>query len=159
MCFLTHLSSRYHASISTLHLRVFFLDPSDYLVETGRLCHFRARIQPIDLSIVPAIVHSFIATQNRRNTATFPVTPRLHNEIVYVVEPRLVAAMAMLDEAYEFQLPAVHGDDDNSYTFWKIGEHNVVIAALPSGEWGTVFAAVFASDMSRSFDSCAFVFK
>ncbi|KAF4637872.1 hypothetical protein G7Y89_g203 [Cudoniella acicularis] len=40
---------------------------------------------------------------------------------------------------------------NNDYTLGKIGEHNVVIAVLPDGEYGTVSAAIVASDMRHSF--------
>lgn len=66
------------------------------------------------------------------------------------MEPELVAAMAMLDEIHHDKLPAVDGDS-NSYTFGRIWKHNVVVASLPSGTYGTNPAACVASQMSRSF--------
>src|SRR5690242_2520618 len=57
---------------------------------------------------------------------------------------------AMLDQVHE-RLPNPKGDD-NSYTFGKIGAHNIVIACLPAGMTGTNSAATVASDMMRSFD-------
>lgn len=41
--------------------------------------------------------------------------------------------------------------DDNHYTLGAIGKHNVVIAVLPSGEYGTASAASVAKDLVRSF--------
>ncbi|KAL2160080.1 hypothetical protein VTH06DRAFT_1735 [Thermothelomyces fergusii] len=41
--------------------------------------------------------------------------------------------------------------DSNSYALGRIGRHNVVIAALPSGSYGLVAAAVAARDMLHSF--------
>lgn len=68
------------------------------------------------------------------------------------MEPELIAAIAMLDEKHHDKLPAVDGDS-NSYTLGSIGEHNVVIASLPSGTYGTNAAATVANQMSRSFQS------
>src|SRR2546423_1282951 len=41
--------------------------------------------------------------------------------------------------------------DPNDYTVGKVGKHNVVIAVLPDGEYGTASAASVASDMLHSF--------
>ncbi len=61
-----------------------------------------------------------------------------------------VAARVFLDEEHEKpdSLPA---KDDNSYTLGRVGKHNVVIAALPRGEYGLVNASNAAKDMIRSF--------
>lgn len=61
-----------------------------------------------------------------------------------------VAARTFLDEEYgqpDFVLP----NDNNSYTLGRIGEHNVVIAVLPNGEYGISSAASVARDMMHSF--------
>ena len=60
-----------------------------------------------------------------------------------------VAAMAFLDEEHE--VPNVSTNDDNVYTLGKIGKHNVVVAVLPDGEYGTDSAACVARDMVHSF--------
>ena len=65
------------------------------------------------------------------------------------MEPELIAARAMLDETHQ-KLPSVDGDSNN-YTFGTIGQHNVVVASLPSGTYGTNAAAQVAGQMSRSF--------
>jgi nucleoside phosphorylase len=57
----------------------------------------------------------------------------------------------MLDKLHP-DLPKVHSDS-NKYTLGSIGLHNVVIACLPSGHYGTVNAAVVATNMTRSFPS------
>ncbi|KAI9154703.1 Ankyrin repeat domain-containing protein [Paramyrothecium foliicola] len=63
----------------------------------------------------------------------------------------LAAAQAMLDDIHDdLPLPLY---DSNSYTFGNIGEHNVVIACLPSGLYGTNSAAVVGSHLQRSFPS------
>ncbi|KAK7992881.1 hypothetical protein PG996_012095 [Apiospora saccharicola] len=41
--------------------------------------------------------------------------------------------------------------DNNSYTLGRMGKHNVVIAVLPDGEYGTASAATVARDMLHSF--------
>lgn len=61
-----------------------------------------------------------------------------------------VAAMAFLDEEHEGP-DDVSPNDDNVYILGKIGKHNVVIAALPDGEYGTDSAACVARDMLHSF--------
>ena len=61
----------------------------------------------------------------------------------------LGASMTMLDEKHE-PLAAKSGDN-NSYILGRIGLHNVVMACLPTGQYGTTSAAVVATDMRRSF--------
>ncbi|VUC27870.1 unnamed protein product [Clonostachys rosea] len=63
----------------------------------------------------------------------------------------MAAAIAMLDCTHEV-LPKKPGDD-NEYGFGNIGSHNIVIACLPSGHYGTNSAAVVANNMKRSFPS------
>ncbi|KAI7762674.1 hypothetical protein LZL87_014162 [Fusarium oxysporum] len=43
-----------------------------------------------------------------------------------------------------------HRSDANSYTWGRIGEHNVVIASLPAGVYGTTAAATTASNLIHS---------
>ncbi|KAL6901688.1 hypothetical protein GGI43DRAFT_364600 [Trichoderma evansii] len=61
-----------------------------------------------------------------------------------------IAAQATLDEEHErpsYVAPA----DQNEYTFGPIGNHNVVIAVLPNGDYGVESAAIVARDMTHSF--------
>jgi nucleoside phosphorylase len=60
----------------------------------------------------------------------------------------------MLDEEHE----RLHSksNDNNSYFFGRMGEHNVVIATLPKGTYGESSAATVATDMVRSFESIRF---
>lgn len=51
----------------------------------------------------------------------------------------MAASIAMLDCTHE-ALPKKLGDD-NEYSFGNIGSHNIVIACLPSGYYGTNNAA------------------
>lgn len=61
------------------------------------------------------------------------------------------AAMALLDEQYEepdeFEQ---HPSDPNSYTWGRMGKHNMVIAALPAGLYGVTSAATTASGLLAS---------
>jgi len=58
------------------------------------------------------------------------------------------AATAVLDERHDepadFKQP-LH--DTNAYTWGRIGNHNVVIASLPAGEYGTTIAATTANSL------------
>lgn len=64
----------------------------------------------------------------------------------------LAAALAMLDERHgrpdDFEKPS---SDRNSYHWGRIGDHNIVIASLAAGVYGTISAATTASTMMSSF--------
>lgn len=60
------------------------------------------------------------------------------------------AAHAFLDEEHEGP-EYVSPNDNNDYTLGKVGKHNVVIAVLPDGEYGTPTAADVARGMLHSF--------
>ncbi|KAI0163380.1 ankyrin repeat-containing protein, partial [Pestalotiopsis sp. NC0098] len=64
------------------------------------------------------------------------------------------AAIAMLDEEHEglSQPPS----DSNAYILGSIGGHNIVIACLPMGIYGTVTAATVAANMTRTFPAIRF---
>lgn len=61
-----------------------------------------------------------------------------------------VAAQIVLDKEHG-RPDFVAENDNNDYTLGKIGGHNVVIAVLPDGEYGTASAAAVARDMLHSF--------
>jgi nucleoside phosphorylase len=61
-----------------------------------------------------------------------------------------VAARVFLDEKHDGP-EYVSPNDDNDYTLGKVGKHNIVIAVLPDGEYGTASAASVARDMLHSF--------
>lgn len=61
-----------------------------------------------------------------------------------------VAAQAFLDKKHDGP-EFVSFDDNNDYTLGEIGRHNVVVAVLPDGEYGTCSAASVARDMLHSF--------
>ncbi|KAI0439189.1 nucleoside phosphorylase domain-containing protein [Xylaria telfairii] len=78
-----------------------------------------------------------------------------HDDYVFgwiaALPEELAAARAMLDEKH--QRLAQRGGDSNIYTLGSIGDHNIVIAVLPSDGYGTVNAATVANNMHRTFPS------
>jgi nucleoside phosphorylase len=66
----------------------------------------------------------------------------------------MAAAKAMLDETH-LNLPT-SSNDQNTYVPGRIHDHNVVIACLPSGVYGTTSAATVASQMLSTFQSIRF---
>ncbi|KAF7136772.1 hypothetical protein CNMCM5793_006241 [Aspergillus hiratsukae] len=66
----------------------------------------------------------------------------------------MAAAEAMLDERHP-DLPTVPGDE-NTYIAGRVGSHNVIIACLPAGVYGTTSAATVASQMRLTFKSIRF---
>ncbi|KAE8378169.1 Pfs, NB-ARC and TPR domain protein [Aspergillus bertholletiae] len=66
----------------------------------------------------------------------------------------MAAAVAMLDEIHE-DLP-VKSNDGNAYTLGRIGNHNVVMACLPSGQYGTTSATAVAIQLRSSFQAVRF---
>lgn len=63
-----------------------------------------------------------------------------------------VAAQVFLDEKHASPtFVATH--DNNHYTLGCIGKHNVAIAVLPGGEYGTASAAMVARDMFHTFSN------
>jgi nucleoside phosphorylase len=69
---------------------------------------------------------------------------------ICAITTEYVAAQAFLDEEHSGP-EYVSSNDNNDYTLGKIGRHNVVIAVLPHGEYGTASAAAVARDMLHSF--------
>ncbi|KAL6812087.1 ankyrin repeat-containing domain protein [Trichoderma sp. SZMC 28015] len=69
---------------------------------------------------------------------------------ICAISTELVAARAFLDEEHD-PPNAVSPRDNNIYTLGKMGKHNIVIAALPDGEYGISAAASVARDMLHSF--------
>ena len=66
----------------------------------------------------------------------------------------MAAAKAMLDEIHP-DLPT-SSNDQNTYVLGRIRAHNVVIACLPSGVYGTTSAATVANQMLFTFRSIRF---
>lgn len=64
------------------------------------------------------------------------------------------AAEAMLDDQHTAPIGFTpHQNDTNAYTWGCIGEHNIVIVSLPSGDPGTTPAATTASGLLASLPS------
>ncbi len=62
-----------------------------------------------------------------------------------------IAACELLEETHRTLTCKPY--DNNAYSFGRIGDHNVVIAGLPNGKYGTSSAATVAKDLLRSFSS------
>lgn len=73
---------------------------------------------------------------------------------VFALALEMAAARAMLDAEHE-KLPKPR-TDINNYILGELYGHNVVIACLPSGVYGTNSAAVVASQMLTTFPSIRF---
>ncbi|KAL7815057.1 hypothetical protein V8C44DRAFT_325221 [Trichoderma aethiopicum] len=69
---------------------------------------------------------------------------------ICAITSEYVAAQAFLEDKHE-NPEYVSPQDNNNYTLGRIGRHNVVIAALPYGEYGLASAASVARDMLHSF--------
>lgn len=64
----------------------------------------------------------------------------------------LVVATAIFGERHKKPLDfAQPPSDKNSYIWGRVGEHNVVVASLPAGVYGTTSATTPASHMLSSF--------
>ncbi|KAI8261819.1 Ankyrin-3 [Colletotrichum sp. SAR11_239] len=70
---------------------------------------------------------------------------------ICAIKPEFVAAQEFLDEEHDAEGISAAVHDNNSYAFGRIGQHNVAIAVLPDGEYGTSSAATVARDMVHSF--------
>ncbi|KAL7801059.1 Pfs, NB-ARC and ankyrin domain protein [Trichoderma afarasin] len=69
---------------------------------------------------------------------------------ICAVTAEYVAAQVILDEIHEGPEKVSHANKSD-YTLGRIGKHNVVIATLPYGEYGTASAATVAEDMEHNF--------
>ncbi|KAF4417131.1 Vegetative incompatibility protein HET-E-1 [Colletotrichum fructicola] len=67
----------------------------------------------------------------------------------------MAAAKGMLDQIHP-DLPEQDPADHNNYILGHIQGHNVVIACLPAGIYGTTTAATVAKDLLRTFKSIRF---
>ncbi|KAJ6789603.1 hypothetical protein PWT90_09841 [Aphanocladium album] len=61
-----------------------------------------------------------------------------------------IAAQVFLDEIHA-PSTGIAKHDNNDYVLGRIGRHNVAIAVMPGGEYGTASAAVTATDMLHTF--------
>ncbi|KAE9568203.1 hypothetical protein CGMCC3_g15668 [Colletotrichum fructicola] len=67
----------------------------------------------------------------------------------------MAAAKGMLDQIHP-DLPHQDPADHNNYILGQIQGHNIVIACLPAGIYGTTTAATVAKDLLRTFKSIRF---
>jgi nucleoside phosphorylase len=74
---------------------------------------------------------------------------------ICAVQTEYVVACELLDEEYP-PLAVSSPRDNNTYTFGRIGHHNIVIACLPKGKYGLTPAASVAKDMFHSFPAIRF---
>jgi nucleoside phosphorylase len=68
----------------------------------------------------------------------------------------MAASKIMLDKTHDALPPP--RNDNNSYIYGEIAQHNIVIACLPSGVYGKVSAANVATQMSRTFRNLQYRF-
>ncbi|EPS40848.1 hypothetical protein H072_5262 [Dactylellina haptotyla CBS 200.50] len=69
---------------------------------------------------------------------------------ICAIPTEYVAAQSFLDEEHESP-DFVPPNDNNDYALGKIKAHNVVIAVLPDGEYGTSSTAAVTKDLVRTF--------
>lgn len=69
---------------------------------------------------------------------------------ICAIRTEYVAAQAFLDEKHQGP-QSLALSDNNDYTLGRIGQHNIVIAVLPNGEYGITSAACVGRDMLHSF--------
>lgn len=67
----------------------------------------------------------------------------------------LVAALECLDEEHD-NPEDQDTSDENSYSFGRISDHNIVIATLPDSQYGTTSAATVATRMKNQFKALRF---
>ena len=114
---------------------------------------FGAREQRKTSTDHPLTTHLSLADQPQRNLATRTLDPKAYTVGWVTALPlELAASIAVLDEGHEQPYSFEKASTDrNNYTWGRIGEHNVVIASLPAGVYGTISAATTASSMLSSF--------
>lgn len=69
---------------------------------------------------------------------------------ICAITTEYVAIQEFLDKEHD-PLKPVSLNDTNDYTLGRLGKHNVVIAVLSDGEYGTSSAASVATNMLHSF--------
>lgn len=70
---------------------------------------------------------------------------------ICAIEAEYLAAQLCLDEEHPVLPRRPSSNDSNSYTLGQIAGHNVVVACLPDGSYGTSSASTVAINMLRSF--------
>lgn len=73
------------------------------------------------------------------------------------IERAAATALLDVDEIHDEPEGFIqHEIDNNSYSWGRIGEHNIVIASLQAGVYGTISAATTASDLICSLPHIRF---
>ncbi|KAJ5632891.1 hypothetical protein N7490_009230 [Penicillium lividum] len=132
-------------------------------MERGIMRVTAAEVQDLSLPRHPAALRTGSSTQLTHawdfgsKTMARSILSTLDNSDLYTVAwiaalpIERAAATAMLDERHNTPCDFVqHPSDTNSYTWGKMGEHNVVIASLPAGLYGIASAANTASNLLSS---------
>lgn len=70
---------------------------------------------------------------------------------ICAIEAEYLAAQLCLDKTHPHLECRPSPNDTNTYALGEINHHNVVIACLPSGSYGTFYATNVATNMLRSF--------
>ncbi|EGX54058.1 hypothetical protein AOL_s00004g91 [Orbilia oligospora ATCC 24927] len=83
-----------------------------------------------------------------------PILPNSHYTVAWIcaLPVERAAGCSMLDLEHDGPSEVSLGDD-NAYQLGSIGRHNIVIASLPLGSYGTTSAAVVATQMKSTFRS------
>ncbi|KAF3177484.1 hypothetical protein TWF788_007687 [Orbilia oligospora] len=83
-----------------------------------------------------------------------PILPNSHYTVAWIcaLPVERTAGCSMLDVEHDGPSEVSPGDE-NSYQLGSIGKHNIVIASLPLGSYGTTSAAVVATQMKSTFRS------
>ncbi|KAK5242070.1 hypothetical protein LTS06_011754, partial [Exophiala xenobiotica] len=76
--------------------------------------------------------------------------------VVCALPHEMIAVTAMLDEKHEPLKSQNSTQDNNNYVLGRMAQHNVVIACLPAGVYGTTSAATVAGNMLRTFTGLRF---
>lgn len=75
--------------------------------------------------------------------------------VICALPKEMAAVIAILEEEHE-RLRIQDAQDSNSYVLGRVYEHNVAIACLPAGVYGTTSAAAVATNMLRTFTGIRF---
>jgi nucleoside phosphorylase len=75
--------------------------------------------------------------------------------VICALRHEMTAAIATLDERHQ-PITGQGKLDPNNYVLGRVHEHNVVVACLPAGVYGTNAAARVANDMLRTFSGLRF---
>lgn len=96
-------------------------------------------------------VHPNSKRQKTFHQGSHPARQHGHYTIAWIcaLYIEMAVAKAMLDEIHE--TPPNDTNDTNTYVLGSINKHNIVIAGLPEGRYGTISAATIATNIKRTF--------